>query len=411
MRAGIVAPNFFHRIRTRGYNVRFLFLIRNVNFFFARMATCKFASMLSARSSIVILGCVVAACSSSEAPSPNNPNPTPDPVVPYADFMRAADLSFLPEIEGEGTVFLSNNDTPSDVIVLLRSRGCNAIRVRLWHTPADVHSSLDEVEDLVERIRTAGMKVYISLHYSDTWADPGNQTMPLAWNGLSFTDLKDSVYLYTKKVMTRLQPEYVQIGNEINGGMLWEAGRISNLGSFFALVKEGCKAVREIKADAKIMLHFAGTQNADWFFTQAKNQNVDYDLIGLSYYPVWHGTSLDVLKSSINALITVTSKPVVLAEIAYPFTLGWNDNTNNIVGQSDQLVPGYPATPEGQKDYLLAIKTMLKQNSKGAGFCYWGAEWVAFRGVSATDGSAAENQALFSFNIFKELPATAAFAE
>lgn len=349
-------------------------------------------------------------CSSSDAPppGPGNPNNPSNPVVPYADFMRAADLSFLPEVEAEGTIFLANNDVPSDVIQLLKSRGCNAVRMRLWHTPAGTHSTLEEVEALADRVRAVGMKVYISLHYSDTWADPGQQVTPAAWGGLSLADLKDSVFLYTRKIMLRLEPDYIQIGNEINGGMLWETGRITNLANFFALVKEGCRAVREVKPAAKIMIHFAGTDNADWFFSQVKAQSVDYDLIGLSYYPVWHGLSLETLKTRVNTLITDSGKPVVIAETAYPFTLGWNDNTNNIVGLSSQLVTGYPATPTGQKDFLLAIKSMLKQNEKGAGFCYWGGEWVAFRGPTATDGSAAENQAMFSFTN-KELPVTTAF--
>lgn len=351
-----------------------------------------------------------AGCSSGDAPAPVPPvGNSPDPVVPYADFMHGADLSFLPEVEGEGTVFLDKADMPSDVITLLKARGCNTIRIRLWHTPLAGHSTLEEVETLANRVRGAGLKVYLSIHYSDTWADPGQQAKPAAWNGLSLADLEDSVYQYTRKVISRIQPDYVQVGNEINGGLLWEEGRISNLASFFSLLKEGCRAVRDEKPAARIILHFAGTDNADWFFGQAKNQSVDFDLIGLSYYPVWHGLSLETLKTRINTLITDTGKPVLIAETAYPFTLGYNDFTNNIVGLPSQLVSGYPATPEGQKNFLLAIKSMLKQNAKGAGFCYWGTEWVAFRGPTATDGSAAENQALFSFTN-KELPATDVFA-
>lgn len=367
----------------------------------------------------VFIGLLMA-CSSKDSPAPgnpgnpNNPNNPSNPVVPYPDFMRGVDLSFLPEVEAEGTVFLSNSGASADVIELLKSRGCNTIRIRLWHTPTGPHSTLQEVEALADRVRAAGLKVYLSLHYSDTWADPGAQTKPAAWAGLSFTDLKDSVYRYTKMVVNHIQPDYIQIGNEINGGMVWEDGRISNLGNFIALVKEGSRAVREVLPASKIMIHFAGTTNADWFFTQMKNATVDYDLIGLSYYPVWHGTSLETLKTTVNALITDTDKPVVIAETAYPFTLQWNDNTNNIVGLPTQLVPGYPATTEGQKNFILAIKSMLKQNSKGAGFCYWGGDWVAFRGATALNGSAAENQALFGFDLIgskehKEVSATEAF--
>lgn len=365
---------------------------------------------------LMMMAGLLFACSSSDAPpSPNNPNNPNDPVVPYADFMRGADLSFLPEVEAEGTIFHASDDVPSDVITLLKSRGCNTIRMRLWHTPTVGHSTLEEVEALADRVRAAGMKVYLTLHYSDTWADPGAQAKPLAWYGLSFTDLKDSVYRYTKMVVNHVQPDYIQIGNEINGGMIWNDGRITNPTNFFALVKEGSRGVREAKPDAKIMIHFAGTDNADAFFTQVKDQNVDYDLIGISYYPVFHGLSLQTLKTQVNTLITNTGKPVVIAEVAYPFTLLWDDQTHNVVGQSDQLVTGYPATPDGQKNFLLAIKSMLKQNSKGAGFCYWGGEWVAFKGSAAFDGSNGENQALFGFDLggktHKELPVTEAFAQ
>ncbi|MBL7852109.1 MAG: glycosyl hydrolase 53 family protein [Cyclobacteriaceae bacterium] len=323
--------------------------------------------------------------------------------------MRGADLSFLAEVETEGTLFYTLSDIPRDALTILKDHGCNTVRLRLWHAPANSHSSLDEVAVMATRVRAAGLKVFLSIHYSDTWADPGHQATPLAWQGLSLTDLKDSVYRYTKKVMSVVQPDYVQIGNEINGGMLWELGRISQAANFFSLVKEGCRAVREAKPSAKILLHFAGTSGADWFFDQVRANTVDYDLIGLSYYPMWHGFSLTDLKASVDALIAENNKPLLIAETAYPFSLGYADYTNNLLGLSSQLIPAYPATPEGQKNFLVAIKSMLKQNAKGAGFCYWGAEWVAFRGPTATNGSAAENMALFSFTN-KELPAMEAFS-
>lgn len=341
-------------------------------------------------------------------PNPSTPN-NPAPVTPYADFMRGADLSFLTEIESEGTQFYTTTDVPKDALTILKDRGCNTVRLRLWHTPSNEHSSLDEVAAMADRVKAAGLKVFLAIHYSDTWADPGHQSPPVVWQGLSLVDLKDSVYLYTKKVMTIVQPDYVQVGNEINGGMLWERGRISQLADFIGLVKEGCRAAREIKPSAKVILHHAGTNGADWFFDQVRANAVDYDLIGLSYYPMWHGFSIADLKTSVDALIAENNKPLLIAETAYPFSLGYADYTNNLLGLPSQLIPAYPATTEGQKNFLMAIKGMLKQNSRGAGFCYWGAEWVAFRGPTATNGSAAENMALFSFTN-KELPALDAFA-
>lgn len=356
-------------------------------------------------------------CSSSDVPpgpgNTNNPNNPDTPVVPYADFIRGADLSFLPEIEAEGTTFNNSANEPADVITILKGHGCNTIRIRLWHTPASAHSGLEEVIALADRVKAAGLKVFLDIHYSDTWADPGHQQKPAAWSALSLVDLKDSVYRYTKMVVTKVQPDYVQIGNEINGGMLWENGRINQIGDFIALVKEGCRGAREALPSAKILIHFAGLNGCDWFFGQMKTAAVDYDRMAISYYPMFHGLDLNVLKSTINGLITLTDKPLIIAETSYPFTLLWNDNTNNILGLQDQLIPAYPATPTGQKNFLLAIKSILKQNPKGAGFCYWGTEWVAFKGPMAIDGSSAENQALFSFGTstppHKEVPAMEAF--
>ena len=154
------------------------------------------------------------------------------------------------------------------------------------------------------------------------------------------------------------------------------------------------------------MLHYAGITGSDWFFN--KVHNIDYDYIGLSYYPVFHGKDLNLLQSTINTLAQVHNKKVLIAETAYPFTLNWNDWTNNIVGLSTQLIPAYPATNDGQKNFLLAIRVMLESSPNGIGFSYWGGEWVAFRGTQATNGSTFENQTLWDFN-FNALPVMNAF--
>ena len=157
------------------------------------------------------------------------------------------------------------------------------------------------------------------------------------------------------------------------------------------------------------MIHYAGIgSGATWFFN--KMSSINYDYIGLSYYPVWHGKNLSDLNTTITTLGQTHNKKVIIAETAYPFTLNWNDWTNNIVGQNDQLIPTYPASNDGQKNFILAIKNLVKQNSKGLGFCYWGAEWIAFRGPTATNGSSWENQALWDFNN-NALPVMDAFSQ
>jgi arabinogalactan endo-1,4-beta-galactosidase len=155
--------------------------------------------------------------------------------------------------------------------------------------------------------------------------------------------------------------------------------------------------VREDSSDCKIIIHFAGLKGLDWFFNQVKT--IDYDIIGLSYYPIWHGKSLAELKLNMQQLGDLYKKKILIAETAYPFTLAWNDWTNNIVGLSDQLIlPEYPALPEGQRNFIHHIKKIVEESPTGLGFCYWGGELIAWKGKQATNGSPWENQALFDFN-------------
>lgn len=361
----------------------------------------KFLTILSLFALVVIQS----ACSSSDSPD----TPVVDPPVESDNFIRAADISFLPEIESAGVVF-TNNGKAEDMLTTLKNAGCNTVRIRLWKNPAGGHSGLAEVKTLAARVKQAGLKVWLTVHYSDTWADPGVQTTPAEWKNLSFADLKTAVATYTSTIITEINPDIIQIGNEINSGLLWPQGHLINQeAQCIDLLKTASATIRSKAPNTKIMIHYAGVKasDTDWFF--GKMKTVDYDYIGLSYYPVWHGTDLAVVKSTINALGTKYSKKVLIAETAYPFTLQWNDQTNNIVGNENQLVSGYPATPDGQKNYMLAIKDLVKTSSSGIGFSYWGGEWVAFKGTAATNGSTFENQALYDFSN-KSLPVFQAFS-
>jgi len=343
-------------------------------------------------------------CSSND-----NPDPTPIPTSVPDNFIRAADVSFLPLIESEGTIY-KHNGVAENALTTLKNVGCNTIRIRLWKNPSDGHSGLTEVKTLALRAKNAGMKIWLTVHYSDTWADPGNQTKPTEWASLNFTDLKVAVASYTTTVINEIHPDIIQIGNETNDGMLWPEGRLStNESQYLQLVQSATSAIRAASPNTKIMLHYAGIgSGAEWYFN--KMNSIDYDYIGLSYYPVWHGKVLADVNSTITSLGQTLNKKVLIAETAYPFTLNWNDWTNNIVGLDNQLIPAYPATNEGQKNYLVAIKSLVKQNSYGQGFCYWGGEWVAFRGPESTNGSSFENMALWDFNN-NALPVMDAFSK
>lgn len=322
-------------------------------------------------------------------------------------FIKAADMSYLPLIESEGTVLYNNQLVAEDALQTLKKSGCNTIRIRLWHSPSDHHSGFNEVKLLAQRVKSLGMKVWLTVHYSDTWADPGQQSKPSAWNNLSFNLLKSQFEQYTQQIVTQIHPDIIQIGNEINNGFVFPEGNLTNNESqFLSLLASASNVIRAQSPSTKIMLHYAGIQGASWFFS--KTAAIDYDYIGLSYYPVWHGTDLNLLQQTLTSLGQTYSKKVLIAETSYPFTLGWNDWTNNVLGQTNQLHPNYPATLDGQKNFVEQIKATIQQTPNGAGFCYWGAEWIAFRGTQASNGSSWENQALWDFN-HKSVPAMTIF--
>ncbi|MBN2237780.1 MAG: glycosyl hydrolase 53 family protein [Bacteroidales bacterium] len=339
------------------------------------------------------------------------PIPDPDPESPPVEtpyFLRAVDISSLPEIEQEGTLYYNASNQQEDLLSILKTAGVNTIRIRLWKNPATSHSSFSEVKAFASRAHAMDLDVWLTVHYSDTWADPGKQATPAVWQNLSFSVLKDSVYAYTTKIMKELKPEFIQIGNEINPGFLLPSGNINtNEQQFKDLLAAGSKAVRDNSSTSKIILHFAGLTNSDWFFSKVKY--IDYDLIGLSYYPYWHGKDLVLLESSMKNLSSTYHIKILIAETAYPFTLDWNDWTNNLIGSDGQLIlPTYPPTPEGQKAFITKIRTLVESVEDGVGFSYWGAELVAYRGSEAQNGSPWENQALFDFNN-KALPVLDAF--
>jgi arabinogalactan endo-1,4-beta-galactosidase len=350
------------------------------------------------------------ACTKNQPATPQNPViPVPPPNPPAVQsniVIRASDISFLPEIEAASIQYKSNGEV-QDPLLTLKNAGCNFLRLRLWHTPSNGRSNLLEVKSMVSRIQKLGMQVWLTMHYSDSWADPGKQTKPDAWKSLGFTDLKTAVSTYTSSVLSEIQPDIIQIGNETNDGFLWPDGKISaNEMQSLQLFQAASASIRNIAPKAKILLHYGGLNGSEWFFEKVKG--IDYDYAGISYYPIYHGTSLTALGSKIKQLAGITKKKVLVAETAYPFTLGWNDWTNNIIGDTAQLISAYPPTPLGQKEFLQRVKAIGSNQTYGAGFCYWGGEYIAYKGNTSPNGSSWENQALWDFNA-KALPALEVF--
>ncbi|HMQ06522.1 MAG TPA: glycosyl hydrolase 53 family protein [Saprospiraceae bacterium] len=321
--------------------------------------------------------------------------------------IRAADLSFLPLIRSSGIATKNRQDQEEDMLLSLKNAGMNTVRIRIWHHPDEGLSGLEQVKLLASEIHQAGLELWLCVHYSDTWADPGNQSLPAEWRNITIEELKDSVRNYTSRLVRELNPTIIQMGNEINGGFLWPWGRYPEQKDIFiSLLQEGVKVVREYNANISIMLHFAGIDQATIFFNDVSE--VDYDMIGISYYPWWHGKDLNQLESTLDLLKRLHYKKVVIAETAYPFTLDWNDYTHNVVGLQDQLIlPEFSASPAGQHLFMERIREICNR-SKAEGFAYWGGEWVAYDGTQSEQGSSWENLALWDFE-FIALPAIEVF--
>jgi len=244
------------------------------------------------------------------------------------DKILGADISFLPQLESRGMKF-SDNGVPGDAIGIMKAHGFNYIRLRIFNEPANPKGyspkqgfcDLEHTRQMAKRIKAAGMKFLLDFHYSDYWADPQQQNKPAAWAGEDFAALKKSLYDYTLNVMRQLKdqgttPDMVQIGNEINHGMVWPEGGINNLDSLAQLIYEGFKGVRAVSPNTILMLHIAlGGQNAEarFFLDNMKKRNVPFDVIGLSYYPKWHGTLSD-LKNNMADLAKRYPQQVMVAE-------------------------------------------------------------------------------------------------
>jgi arabinogalactan endo-1,4-beta-galactosidase len=169
---------------------------------------------------ILIALLVLIACNKDEVKKaiPNNAN---------LDFVTAVDISSYPEISSTNPIFYDLNGGEKDFLKILKENGINTVRLRLWVNPIDEHSGFNEVKQFSQTLKANGFKTWLTIHYSDTWADPAHQKTPVQWQGISVNALKDSVYNYTQKVINEMQPNYVQIGNEINSGILHPYGDIS----------------------------------------------------------------------------------------------------------------------------------------------------------------------------------------
>jgi beta-galactosidase len=244
------------------------------------------------------------------------------------DKMIGADISFLPELEAKGLKF-KEEGKEVDAIQSLQSHGFNYVRLRVFnqpsnengYSPKDGFCDLEHTKIMAKRVKASGMKLLLDFHYSDYWADPGKQFKPKAWEGLGFEALKKALYDYTFEVVNALKaqgtpPDMVQIGNEINHGIVWPEGSVAHLDSLAQLLCAGTAAVKAVDPSIVMMLHVAlGGQNDEsvFFVENMLRRGVHFDVIGESYYPKWHGT-LDDLRDNLTDLVRRFDKDVIVVE-------------------------------------------------------------------------------------------------
>ncbi|WP_205326342.1 arabinogalactan endo-1,4-beta-galactosidase [Glycomyces sp. YM15] len=356
--------------------------------------------------------------------------------------IRGADVSMTAEIEQLGAVFRADG-TAHDLFELLASQGVNWIRLRLWVDPRDESGApymggtndLATTIALARRAKAAGHAVLLDLHYSDFWTDPKKQSTPKAWRGFSGEALETRVRDWTSDVLAALAaadaaPDMVQVGNEITNGMLWPEGgtpRFIDAERRFegedaaafdrltGLLHAGVAAVRAA-GDARVMIHldFGGANELyrGWF-DQAAVRGLDFDVIGLSYYPYWHG-SLKDLGANLNDLALRYGKDLVVVETAYAWTGASPAGHHQVFTPELAEAGGYPASPEGQAAFLRDLYATVDDvpGGRGLGIVYWepawlpvaGTTWASRAGMEYGDdvvdesGSSWANQALFDFD-------------
>jgi arabinogalactan endo-1,4-beta-galactosidase len=345
-------------------------------------------------SNFFILLLSLSACSKSGT---GNSTPVIPPVVVVDSFVKGADIGWLPQMEATGYKFYNANGVEQDCFQILKDHGINTVRLRTWVNPsndkASGHCSKDETVALAVRAKKWGMRVMIDFHYSDSWADPGQQRKPVAWVGHDFTQLQKDLYDYTFDVMSTLKtggvtPEWVQVGNETASGMIYPEGSTSNWTGLSQLINKGYDAIKAVSPTSKVILHLDnGNNNAKfrWWFDSATIYHAKYDMIGLSYYPYWlpgnpdYTLSINDLANNMNDISSRYGKEVMVVEVG---------------GEDNKVQNTY--------DMLLAVQNKVKAvpNGKGLGVLYWepeGARSWSNYGLSAWGSDGKPTAALDAF--------------
>jgi arabinogalactan endo-1,4-beta-galactosidase len=354
----------------------------------------------------------------------------PDPAAAAMD--RGADLSFTPQEIAAGAHF-TDRGQPGSPVTIMRDNGANYVRMRLWVSPPAGYSDLSSDLGLARQVHQAGMKIYLDIMYSDFWADPTKQNIPAAWQGQDLAQLTQTVQTYTRQVISAFARQgtpvdLVSIGNEIRNGILWPVGEVdpatgAGYDALATLLKAGVAGARAANPPGHkllVMMHYdqgGNNQLSQAFYQNLVSRGVPFDVIGLSYYPFFHGT-ISQMKANVDALATQFHKPIVIAETQYAWTLAngnsaLGDSTGDFVWEPSQVSAGYPASPGGQLSFVTDELSILAQvpDGLGAGLFYWAPDWIPGVGWEPGTGVGSPNvnltlfdfqgQALPSIGIFK----------
>ena len=299
---------------------------------------------------------------SSSCDNNDNPEVEPQPpVISDTNFAKGADIGWLTEMEHSGRKFYTSSGKETDCITLLGSLGIDAIRLRVWVNPVTGWSSKEDMLVLAMRAKNQGMRLMIDFHYSDWWADPGQQTKPAAWQNMSLEELKNALANHTREVLNLLKnnnitPEWVQVGNETGNGMLWEEGKASvNMRNYAQLNNVGYDAVKSVFPETKVIVHLQNGNDNNlfrWLFDGLKNNDGKWDVIGMSLYPkqnTWSLMNTECL-ANVNDMINRYDTEVIICEVGMP----WNE-------------------PAACKAFLsdLIAKAKAVENNKCLGVFYW----------------------------------------
>jgi len=270
------------------------------------------------------LFCGLIACNKSSSNNGGGGGGTTPPVS--TNFAKGADISWLTQMESSGRLFYNSSGTAQECMQLLKNLGMNSIRLRVWVDPAGGWNNTADVLAKALRAKALGLRIMIDFHYSDSWADPGQQTKPAAWAAQDFATLQSSVYNHTFNVLSTLKtngiiPEWVQVGNETNDGMLWPTGKASvNMANFAALVNKGYDAVKAVDNTIKVIVQISNGFNNSlfrWIFDGLKNNGGKWDIIGMSLYPDpgnWSSLNTQCL-ANMNDMVSRYDKPFMIFEV------------------------------------------------------------------------------------------------